>query len=330
MAAPDLTAYEELTVDQQIGPDDTDAVQGWPLMFPDGSAPLSPDSTTVKSSDWSGFRDPNRVIYVDWVVDVHRVESTLVAETARLRAENAVDRIAPDWLNDGIGRDLIVLPFVDRAYFRVLSRAQRLALSDTITLPLVFESADKLRHVEHAAALRVEVENAGAPDIFADVHDLWLNTEHWRPLRETVELLLATEDWVEAVVAVNLVLEPLVGQFLRSEYLLPVAERNNDPFTPLIVNAWTADTRRAATWTRELTDHLGADPTHGPANRDLLRRWISEWTERARAAVDALTVLLVDAPGGGVDPERAWQNVIAESDGAITIAWTLPASGGHR
>ncbi|GEL26898.1 hypothetical protein PSU4_58520 [Pseudonocardia sulfidoxydans NBRC 16205] len=96
MAAPQLTDYEEFTLGQQIGPDDTDAAQGWPLLFPDGSAPLTADSTAARSSDWSAFRDPNRSIYVEWVADVHRVESDLAAGLAELREAKAVDRIQPD------------------------------------------------------------------------------------------------------------------------------------------------------------------------------------------------------------------------------------------
>lgn len=328
MTAPQLTEYEDLTLDQQIGPLDTDAVQGWPLAFPDGSAPLSADSTAAKSSDWSAFRDPNRVIYVEWVAEVHRVESTLTAATQQLREDSAVDAIQPDWLIEGIGRDVIVLPFVDRAYFRVLSRAQRLALSDTLTLPLVFEAADKLRHVEHAAALRVEVETAGATDIFADTHDLWLHSPHWSPLRESIELLLATEDWVEAVIAINLVLDPLVGQFLRHEYFLPASESNNDQFVPLTVQAWATDTDRARTWTEALMEHLISDPTHGQANKALVRSWILKWKQQADNAVDALAVLPAHAPGAPIDATQAWGNVLARFDDTLA-GQLLTSSGVH-
>ncbi|WP_051132946.1 hypothetical protein [Nocardia paucivorans] len=314
------TEYEDLTVRQQIGPG-TDAVQGWPLHFPDGSAPLSTDSTAVAADDWYGFRDPNQSIYVRWVAAVHETESKLAAAIALLGGDGALDVVEPDWLVEGIGRDLVILPFTDRALFRVLSRAQRLALSDTVTLPLVFEAADKLRHVEHVAALRAEVESAGAPDIFADVHQVWFTDARWQPLRSAVEALLATEDWVEAVVAANLIIDPLIGRYLREQYLVVAAEANRDAYTPVLVQAWRADTARSQTWTLSLVDHLLADPAHGAANAAVITEWAHRWETHALAAAEALAPLPANAPGRPIEAAAAWATVVSEYHAAVGGRW---------
>ncbi|GEL26899.1 hypothetical protein PSU4_58530 [Pseudonocardia sulfidoxydans NBRC 16205] len=201
-------------------------------------------------------------------------------------------------------------------------------MSDTLTLPLVFDAADKLRHVEHTAVVRVEVENAGAPDIFADVHDLWLTSPQWRPLRETVELLLATEDWVEAVVAINLVLEPLIGHFLRNEYLRPAAERNGDRFIPLIAQAWAADAERARAWTDALVHHLVTDSVHGTSNRQLVRRWILTWRQRAEDSAKTLTDLPANAPDAPPADESRWRDVLDRYDATAADKWGLVTTSG--
>lgn len=323
------TEYEDLTVHQQIGPG-TDAVQGWPLHFPDGSTPLDAASTAVASSDWYAFRDPNQAIYVRWVAAVHEVETGLGRSIAALSAEGALSVVDPDWLCEGIGRDLVVLPFTDRALFRVLSRAQRLALSDTVTLPLVFESADKLRHVEHVAAVRAEVEVAGAPDIFADVHQVWFGDPHWQPLRAAFEELLATRDWVEAVVAVNLILTPLVGRYLREQYLAPAAQANRDVYTPLVVAAWSADVDRSQRWTTALVDHLLTDEAHGPANAEVIARWVYRWEAHALTATEALAPLLAQAPNHPIGPAAAWNTVLGAYHRAVAGRWNSGLGIGER
>lgn len=324
------TEYEDLTVHQQIGPG-TDAVQGWPLHFPDGSAPLDAASTAVASGDWYAFRDPNQSIYVRWVSAVYNTESALTAEITRLGEEGTLAAVDPDWLCEGIGRDLALLPFTDRALFRVLSRAQRLALSDTVTLPLVFEAADKLRHVEHVAAVRAEVEAAGAPDIFADVESLWFHDPHWRPLRATVEALLATEDWVEAVIAANLIVQPLVGRYLREQYLEPAAVANRDTYTPLVVAAWRADTDRSQAWANALVDHLLGDPVHGAANATVITAWAHHWEALALTAIESLSPLPAAAPGGRIDPAAARATVLTDYHRAVGNRWNShPTVEGQR
>ena len=43
---------------------------------------------------------------------------------------------------------------------------------------------------------------------------LWQTDSMWQPLREVVEKLLATYDWAESFVGLNMVLKPLVDELL--------------------------------------------------------------------------------------------------------------------
>ncbi|BBY63630.1 ferritin family protein [Mycolicibacterium helvum] len=314
------STYEKLTLHQQIAPEDG-AVQGWPLHFPDGSAPLSADSTAVASHDWYGFRDPNELIYVNWVAGVHDAESDLAGHLERFAAALSSHAVSADWLGDGAASVLAVLPYTDRAYFRVLSRAQRLALSDTVTLPLVFDAADKLRHVEHAAAHRAAIENTFTPTLFDDVGELWAHSGGWLPLRLAIEELLATDDWVEALLATNLVIEPLVGRWIREHYVRPIALTHGDNFAPAIIDVWSADLNRSRAWTFALIDYLAADPTYGPDNSDVIAGWAHRWEHLARAAATSLAPLLDDISRAETQQAESWRTVVEQYDAEVAGRW---------
>ncbi|WP_046315383.1 hypothetical protein [Mycobacterium sp. UM_Kg1] len=322
------SAYEDLTIFQQISPE-TDAVQGWPLHFPDGSPPLSPDSTALRSQDWYGFRDPNRSVYVDWLAEAHQNETALADQLELLEKTVSSGGVDPDWLREGIAGVAAVLPYADRSYFRVLSRAQRLALSDTVTLALVFGAADALRHVEHAAAQRAAVESISGEATFSAVQQEWTAGAAWQPLRAAVEQVLATSDWGEALFAVNVILEPLVGRYLRLHYLERGGHRYGDAYTVSATAAWRQDHDRAARWTFTLIDHLLADPEHGVANRAVLTDWAVRWEARASEAVTALSAHLAEfstAPEGLND---AWEDVVRTYRREVGDRWatTLTVTG---
>ncbi|ORV50209.1 hypothetical protein AWC02_04960 [Mycolicibacter engbaekii] len=323
------TAYEDLTIFQQISPE-TDAVQGWPLHFPDGSPPLSPDSTALRSQNWYGFRDPNRSIYVDWVAEAHQNETALAYQLELLEKAVGSGGGDPDWLREGIAGVAAVLPYADRSYFRVLSRAQRLALSDTVTLALVFGAADALRHVEHAAAQRAGIESISGEVTFNAVEQAWTAGAGWQPFRAAVEQVLATSDWVEALIAVNVILEPLVGRFLRLGYLERGGRRYGDTYTIAATATWLQDRDRAGRWTFALIDHLLADPEYGAANRVILTDWVDRWEARASEAVAALLLHLGEFATAPDDLNEAWADVVHTYRREVGDRWAtkLAVTGG--
>lgn len=314
-------AYEDLTLHQQISPE-ADAVQGWPLHFPDGSPPLASESTAVRSQDWYGFRDPNQSVYVGWVASAHEAETALADGLARLREAASSGDVDSDWLRHGVAGVAAVLPYADRTYFRVLSRAQRLALSDTVTFALVFGAADALRHVEHGAAGRAVIEDTVGEEVFADVEGDWSAGEGWQPLRAAAEQLLATTDWVEALVAVNVILEPLVGGFLREHYLDSGARRHGDAYTAAATATWRSDSDRARRWTFALIDHLLADPAHGSANRAVIAEWADRWEWWAHRSVAALTAYLSQFSTTAVNLDQAWADVLQAHRQEVGERWS--------
>jgi hypothetical protein len=129
------------------------------------------------------------------------------------------------------------------------------------------------------------------------------------PTREAVEHIFSAKDWMEVIVAINLVFEPLVGDLMKTEFLARSASRNGDPVTPMILAGTRRNTDRHLKATTALIRMLVADPVHGAENRRIVSGWVDTWTPTMTAAAMAYRPLFglegIDAP----DFDEALANV---------------------
>lgn len=147
---------------------------------------------------------------------------------------------------------------------------------------------------------------------FTDVNarDAWLRDPVLVPTRETVERIASARDWVEILVATNLVFEPLVGELMKTEFLSRNAVHNGDPVTPLVLASVRADTRRHLAATRALASLLLDDPEHSTHNRTVLNSWVARWGSESQHAAEALAPLFaIDKTVTGQPFDRCWLRV---------------------
>jgi hypothetical protein len=97
---------------------------------------------------------------------------------------------------------------------------------------------------------------------------------------------MALEDWGEAIVAANLVFEPLFGELVRVEMFSRFAPRNGDAVTPAVLGTAENDWQRNLRWTRELVGILLRDPEHGAGNKRVIEGWVAKWLPRTREAME--------------------------------------------
>jgi methane monooxygenase component A beta chain/propane monooxygenase small subunit len=287
------TQYESYTVGQQSSPEEWLHVD-WPLRFDDGRAPFVPESTALRCARWGDYRDPTQTWQRPYVSSHNAQEqaiATLVPEALR---DGGAAGIAPAWRSAVLGTYYAAWPFVEYGEFLSLCYAVRETLADTLTFALAFEASDKLRHgqdiVHYLLALREVL-----PD-FTDegARQAWMADAALVPLRETLERVFSLSDWAEIVIALNLVVEPLAGEVMKTEFLARLAARNGDPVTPMILASVRRDSARHLEDTRALVRLVAADREHGETNLGLLRGWIKEWMphgERAAKALGALFAL---------------------------------------
>lgn len=303
------TEYEDLTVHLQSSPIHY-AFQGWPVRFEDGRDPVNEGSTRVRSSDWYAYRDPSQTIQRQYVENANAVERALEQTTAGARAAGLLRAIEPRWI-ECLEQHLMTYPFVENGLFLALCHAQREALSDTVTLSIVFSAADHLRHlqdlVHHAHAL------AGELPAFSDAiaGEMWKSAPAWQGARAAVEHIVACRDWVEVIVAAHMCFGPLFARLVEIEYFSRFASAHGDTVTPAIMATWTAEAMRTERWTGALLEHLVEDARHGAENRQIIRDWIRAWDQHALRAMAAFAPVFERATVQPVRFEDACARVLA-------------------
>lgn len=289
------TEYEDLTVGQQSTPA-LYAFQGWPIRFDDGRDPYTADSTVIRSSDWYSYRDPNQTWQRGYISGVNQSEKALQRSFEGAHAAGLFGFADADWVRKGLADRYMTYPFVEYGLFLALCYAEREALSDTATFPIVFEAADKLRHLQDVVYYSYELAEAFPGFDDSQVAAAWTGDPLWQGARKAVENIIALNDWMEVVVATNLCFDRLFGELAKVNYFSRFAAANGDVVTPIIIASSEADTARTQRWTAELLRHVLSDQVHGRANAEIVSSWIGKWDAYALEACAAFAPAFEDAP----------------------------------
>jgi methane monooxygenase component A beta chain/propane monooxygenase small subunit len=293
------TEYEDLTCGQQSDPAHH-AYQGWPIRFDDGRDPVTADSTRLRSSDWFAFRDPSRTMNRSYVSSTNEAEKALARSITGAVKAGHFAFADPGWIRSGLAEHFMTYPFVNYGLFLAFCYAEREALSDTVTFAIVFTAADKLRHMQDAVHYSYDLAEP-YPDLAdGDALQWWKTRPIWQGARSAIEHLIATDDWMEIVIAANLCIERVFGDLAKVEYFGRFAAANGDGITPMLIASAQADDNRTMAWTRALIEHLVADPEHGAGNRAQIDHWIEKWDARAHEAIDAFAPCFSAAPSNPV------------------------------
>jgi alkene monooxygenase beta subunit len=305
------TEYEDLTVGQQSTPAQY-AFQGWPVRFDDGRDPYTEDSTILRSSNWYTYRDPNQTMNRSYIAGVHEAEKALQNTFLGADAAGLFGFAKSEWVKEGLAKNYMTYPFVEYGMFLALCYAEREALSDTVTFSIVFEAADKLRHLQDVVYYSFELADAHPDFDDDDCLRVWKEDPIWQGAREVIENVIALDDWMEVVVALNLCFDQLFGQLAKIEYFSRFAGANGDLVTPSVVASSEADIVRTRAWTKELIRHLVEDREYGDHNKSIIRSWVVKWNAHSRKACDAFAPVFEQAPVRPTSYEDAMAEVCAK------------------
>lgn len=276
-----LTEYEAVTVytQPQVKGGGLQAPGDF-LLRPTGRPLFDLESTQIRCDDWFVYRDPNQM----WQRTYYRVQAEAERSIERTSdvvfATGAIRAVDPEWIAPGIVGAYFPFSHFEYGLFRSINMAARESLSDTINSVLVFNAADKLRHAQAISILGLDLESQLPGFDGTAGRKLWLEDPDWQPVRRLLEETIATRDWVEAVVAANLVLEPLIGEPLRRLVFGLGAAQRRDMLLPVMAGTATSDWHRTARAIREFVGFL-LDCPGGEGNRAVLRDWLQTWRERA-------------------------------------------------
>ena len=280
------TTYEDVTVDVQPDPERY-LTQGWVYAFADGVGGYPKDWTTLKSSDWHAFRDPNG----EWEQTIYRNNANVVRQTQQnlenAKRAGAYSHWSRGWIKF-VERNLGAWMHAEHGLgLHVFIAAQRSGPTNMINNAMAVNAAHKLRFAQDLALYNLDLSESDI-SFDGDVHrEVWMEDPVWQGVRKNVEQLTAIGDWAEALFATNVVFEPLVGVLFRSHLVMQIAARNGDYVTPTLVGAGENDYERDLAYTRAQFGLLVRDEQHGEENKGVLGEWLSRWVPVSlRAARD--------------------------------------------
>lgn len=323
------TEYELYTVGQQSSPSQWLNVD-WPIRFDDGREPFTASSTAIRCGNWHDYRDPAQLWQRPYVVAANHEEQALGRLIPGELSVDLVAEIDKDWLDPMLARYYGAWPFVEYGLFLALCYAVREALGDTIEFSIAFQTGDRMRHLQDIVHLMFDLAEAHPGFSDAGARDAWMSDPVLVPIRENVERIVSSRDWMEIVVAVNLVFEPIVGRLVKTELLARHAPHHGDAVTPLVLASVRADTQRHQAATVELVRLVLADSEHADANRALLAEWVEKWTAESTRAAEALAPLFRTGVGEAGEKFDSRVKMVLDDQRAILAGLGVTAGDTER
>jgi methane monooxygenase component A beta chain/propane monooxygenase small subunit len=261
----------------------------------------------LRHPDWFAYRDPGSVWQRPYVKLQAEEERGIERAVTVARDIGALADINPEW-HGVLATSYEGWACAEYGLFLALSRSVRPALSDTISMALLFGAVDRLRHQQDIAllALDLEAELVGYPA--GTGVSTWMNNPVFQPTRAIVERLMVTEDWAETAFVVAYLFDPLVSNFITGRFLRRFAPAYGDILTPQVLLAAERARLRNMKAMEALVLMVLAEsdgrgrPVPSEENRCVLQDWVDEW---APAMFDAITAFSPVFKMSGVAPDTA-------------------------
>lgn len=280
------THYEDVTVDVQPDPERY-LIQDWIISFGNGKGAYTKDNTRALSSNWHAFRAPDQEWERTHYQRQSKIETMVQAVIGNARkagAHLAFDKVWQRVLQTHLG----AWKHAEFGLGTSLMQAQRYGYTQMINNATLTNSSYKMRLAQditlYLAEIGMDIE--GWDDELGK--KAWLEDPAWQPCRLAIETIMGCEDYLEQYFAINLIFEPLVGELVRSGFLMQAAAANNDFITPPVISAAEADYERNLANTIDLIYLLANDEKHGAHNRALFNGWVKKHADLADKAATAL------------------------------------------
>lgn len=247
------------------------------------------NASPLKHADWNAFRDPDEMVYRTYNL-IQDGQENYVFGLLDQFSERGHDAM----LDLGWARQLARLYTPGRYLFHALQMGSaylcQIAPASTISNCATYQTADSLRWLTHTAYRTRELTKSfDGLGFGTGERAIWENDPVWQGFRALAEKGLATYDWGEHFVAMNLVARPAVEEaVLRG---LGLAGRHNgDNLIGLLADAHLVDADRHRRWTAALVKMM----LETEGNREVLTGWLAKWAPLGDAAVDAYCAALPD------------------------------------
>ena len=241
----------------------------------------------LKHPDWDTFRDPDEITYRSYCL-MQDGEERYVDGLLNSHDANGHDaHLAPEWLQI-LAKLYTPARFALAAMQMASAYLLQMAPASTITNCAVFQEADQFRWLSRTAYRTRELANAHPDHGFAaNERRIWEDAPEWQGFRKLLESVLATFDWGESFVALNLVAtRAFDAAFVHA--LADAAHAQHDTLTAMLCDNQARDSARAVRWSEALLKMC----LQHDGNRAVIHGWLEKWTPLADVATDAYCAAL--------------------------------------
>ena len=228
--------------------------------------------------DWERFADPRETTYFKYTT-LQTQREGFVDNLLRQVDETGADRaLTPEWLRT-LSQVLAPLRYPVHGLQMAAAYVGQMAPSGRITVCAMLQAGDEVRRIQRLA-YRLRQLQGSHPKLTDNGRMLWETDPAWQPLRETVEKLLVTWDFGEALVALNFAVKPVFDELFMVA-LGPLARQGGDDALQKMLLSLNEDCRWHREWSQALVRAALADR---PANREVLDEWLARWRPQALGA----------------------------------------------
>jgi hypothetical protein len=242
-------------------------------------------------ADWEEFRDPRATTYARYTAIQAAKETHVDALFDGIERGDADRSLDAAWV-ETLARIIPPARYLFHGLQMAACYVGQMAPAGRIVVCAMFQAADEMRRLQRFAYRMAQLRQT-QPGFGEDARARWEGDPAWQPAREAIERLLATYDWGEAFVSLDLVLKPRIDAFF-AERLGGVAAEAGDPLWAEVLASLAED----CVWHRAWSGALQATAlSGGEGTRKAVESWRRKWSHLAEQASEGLESLL-----GGAQP----------------------------
>ncbi|TAM10687.1 MAG: phenol hydroxylase [Nevskiaceae bacterium] len=240
-----------------------------------------PTLSRIRMRDWYDLKDPRQLYYGSYTQARARQQDTEEANFEFVES-NGLVMLMTDALRQQALDLLVPLRHVAWGADQNNMMVCGYGYGTTFKQPCVFYALDQLGIAQYLSRLGLLL---GGQDALVAGKQAWMEAPAWQDMRRYVEDVMAVRDPVEVFVAQDVVLDgllyPLVYERLVDD-LLAVQGGTAVSMLTQFMTRWGAETRR---WSDSVVKTMAAESAE---NRAVLEEWITQWGQRAVAALAPL------------------------------------------
>jgi toluene monooxygenase system protein E len=232
--------------------------------------------------DWEKFRDPRETTYTRYT-KLQSKKETFVDGIFESIECSLYDKELPEYWVSILEGIVAPMRYPWHGFQMIAAYIGQMAPNGKIAVAAMFQAADEMRRIQRIA-YRIGQLRLTRPEFGENGRSLWQQDPRWQPLREVTEKLLVTYDWAEAFVGLNLVLKPLLDDFILGN-IGKISQAHCDSALSGIFFSLQEDAHWHKQWSAALTRLVLQE---NPRNKEVIEEWIHKWEPHAKKSVEAL------------------------------------------